>query len=335
MSRTGRPHPRLPLRLRRSPQPWAQQRPTWRDAKPAVIADAVKAALARPSGNWFVLGAARDIAAGRAFGRTVAGVEVVAWRDTAGRLLAGPGACPHLGAPLALGPVRCGILRCRWHGLALDGAPFAGWEPFPAHDDGLLAWVRLDEAGGELPLPEPVLPARPRPAGAVAAVHTATGSCEPEDVVANRLDPWHGAWYHPYSFADLTVTGPPAEGERAEGIAVEVSFKVAGRVVVPVTALFTAPEPRTVVMHIVAGEGRGSVVETHATPLGPDDRGRPRTAVTEAIVATSRRPGFALARAAAPALRPLMRAAAARLWRDDLAYAERRWELRSSGRHPG
>lgn len=104
---------------------------------------------------------------------------------------------------------------------------------------------------------------------------------------------------------------------------------------VPVKALFTAPEPRTVVMHIVEGEGQGSVVETHATPLGPDDRGRPRTAVTEAIVATSRRPGFALVRAAAPALRPLMRAASRRLWRDDLAYAERRWELRSSGRHPG
>lgn len=206
MSRAPRPQPRLPLRLRR-PQPWAQQRPTWRDARPAVIAGAVKTALARPSGNWFVLGAARDIAAGRAFGRTVAGVEVVAWRDAAGRLVAGPGACPHLGAPLALGPVHCGILRCRWHGLALDGAPFAGWEPFPAHDDGLLAWVRLDEAGGELPLPAPVLPARPRPGGTVAAVHTATGVCEPEDVVANRLDPWHGAWFHPYSFADLTVAG--------------------------------------------------------------------------------------------------------------------------------
>ncbi|MEU2880659.1 DUF5914 domain-containing protein, partial [Streptomyces sp. NPDC007070] len=41
------------------------------------------------------------------------------------------------------------------------------------------------------------------------------------------------------------------------------------------------------------------------------------------------------ARAAAPALRPLVRRAAARLWRDDLAYAERRWQLRASGRFPG
>lgn len=337
MTRQTRRPPRLPLRLRPRPVPWEAQRPTWRDAQPARLADAVKAALARPSGNWFVLGAAGGIGVHRAFGRTVAGVEVVAWRDAAGRLMAGPGACPHLGAPLGQSPVHCGILRCRWHGLALDGAPFAGWEPYPAYDDGLLAWVRLDEAGGELPLPEPVLPARPRTAGAVTAVHTVTGRCDPEDVVANRLDPWHGAWFHPYSFVDLTVSGTASDsgGEGTEGIAVEVSFKVAGRAVVPVTALFTAPEPRTVVMQIVAGEGRGSVVETHATPLGPDDRGQPRTAVTEAIVATSRRPGFALARAAAPALRPLLRAGSRRLWRDDLAYAERRWELRSSGRFPG
>ncbi|MGG7613269.1 DUF5914 domain-containing protein, partial [Streptomyces sp. ZG43] len=41
------------------------------------------------------------------------------------------------------------------------------------------------------------------------------------------------------------------------------------------------------------------------------------------------------ARRAAPLLRPFMRATAARLWRDDLAYAERRWALRAAGRFPG
>ncbi|MGY5121641.1 DUF5914 domain-containing protein, partial [Streptomyces sp. 900105755] len=61
----------------------------------------------------------------------------------------------------------------------------------------------------------------------------------------------------------------------------------------------------------------------------------PRTAVVEAVLAASHRPGFAAARRAAPMLRPLVRAAAARLWRDDLAYAERRWQLRSTGRFPG
>jgi hypothetical protein len=88
-------------------------------------------------------------------------------------------------------------------------------------------------------------------------------------------------------------------------------------------------------MRITEGEGATSVVETHATPLTAEGASRPRTAVVEAIVAASDRRGFTLARAAAPALRPLMRRTAGRLWRDDLAYAERRWALRSTGRFPG
>ncbi|WEH32203.1 DUF5914 domain-containing protein [Streptomyces sp. AM 4-1-1] len=348
---------RVPLSLRRHPVRWERQPPTWREARPALIADALKRALARPSGNWYVVGASRDITAGRPFGRTVAGIEVVLWRDTDGTPRAGQGACPHLGAPLRDSRVRCGTLVCHWHGLALDGAPFAGWEPYPVFDDGVLVWVRLDHVGGETPLDRPLVPDRPHQASALAAVYQGRGVCEPEDVVANRLDPWHGAWFHPYTFVDLTVVGTPAPaapgasdtggaddggaddggGRRpdTDGFAVDVSFKLAGRVVVPVRAVFTAPGPRTVVMRITEGEGRGSVVETHATPLGPDRTGRPRTVVVEALIAASDRRGFAVARSAAPLLRPLMRLSAGRLWRDDLAYAHRRWELRADGRFPG
>ncbi|GGW97728.1 (2Fe-2S) ferredoxin [Streptomyces malachitofuscus] len=325
---------RLPLSLRRRAVPWDRQGPTWREARPAVIAAALKRAQARPSGNWYVVGDSRDLRDDRPLARTVAGQEVVLWRNADGRPVAGPGICPHLGAPLRDSPVRCGTLVCHWHGLALDGGTFAGWEPFPVHDDGVLLWVRLDAAGGEAPLDAPVVPARPE--RALTAVYTGVGTCEPEDVVANRLDPWHGAWFHPYSFVDLTVAGAPDGSDgSADVFTVDVSFKVAGRLVVPVRAEFTAPEPRTVVMRITEGEGAGSVVESHATPLGTDGRGRPRTAVVEAVVAASGRPGFALARGAAPLLRPLVRAAAGRLWRDDLAYAERRWSLRSTGRFPG
>ncbi|MFJ3225097.1 DUF5914 domain-containing protein [Streptomyces sp. NPDC086783] len=336
MSGRDRRTPRLPLRLRRGPVAWEKQLPTWREARPGVIAGALKRASARPSGNWYVVGATRDVGPSRPLACTVAGQEVVVWRDAGGRLVAGPGVCPHLGAPLAASPVRCGTLVCHWHGLALHGGPVAGWEPLPVHDDGVLVWVRLDGVGGEDPLPAPVVPVRPSLPGAVEAVYSAVGGCEPEDVVANRLDPWHGAWFHPYSFVDLTVVHSPAgPDDEDDGFTVDVSFKLAGRVVVPVRAVFTAPEPRTVVMHITDGEGVGSVVETHATPRGPDELGRPRTLVTEAIVAASDRRGFAVARGAAPLLRPLMRVAAGRLWRDDLAYAERRWQLRSSGRFPG
>ncbi|MFF2727792.1 DUF5914 domain-containing protein [Streptomyces sp. NPDC058008] len=323
-----------PLRLRRTPR-WERQAPTWREARPALIAGALERATARPSGNWYVVGASRAIGAReRPYGRTVAGTEVVLWRSEDGALRAGPGECPHLGAPLRDSRVVCGTLLCHWHGLALEGRPFAGWEPYPVHDDGVLVWVRLDAAGGESPLDRPAVPVRPVPGEAVEAVFTAAGDCEPEDVVANRLDPWHGSWFHPYAFVGLEVAATPEDGED-DAFAVDVSFKVAGRLVVPVRAVFTAPGPRTVVMRITDGEGTGSVVETHATPLTAPGAPRPRTAVVEAVVAASGRPGFALARAVAPALRPLMRRTAGRLWRDDLAYAERRWSLRSTGRFPG
>lgn len=335
--RTGR-RKAIPLRLRRNAVAWERQRPTWREARPALIAEALKRARSRPTGNWFVVGAARDLTARRPLGRTVAGTEIVLWRGEDGTPHAGPGACPHLGAPLKDAAVRCGRLICHWHGLDLDGGPFAGWSPWPVHDDGVLLWVRLDRVGGEPPTRRPAVPARPARGASLAAVYTGTGACEPEDVVANRLDPWHGAWLHPYSFVDLAVRDVPDGAPADDGkdvLLVDVSFKVAGRIVVPVRAVFHAPDARTVVMRIVEGEGTGSVVETHATPLTPAGAGRPRTAVVEAVVAGSDRRGFAVARALAPLLRPAVRATAGRLWRDDLAYAERRHRLRAEGRFPG
>lgn len=311
---------------------WAAQQPTWADARPAVIDAARKRAESRPSGNWFVLAASRQIRDDRPFGVTVAGVELVAWRDGDGRVYAGPGACPHLGAPLALATVDNGSLVCRWHGLRIGGTGGPGWRCLPAHDDGVLTWVRLDAIGGEPPTDEPIVPARPPAGSGVDAVTTLVGTCEPSDVVANRLDPWHGSWFHPYSFTRLTVLSAPDEVDVADTddrFLVSVTFRVAPGVGVPVRAEFTCPEPRTVVMRIIDGEGVGSVVETHATPRGPGPDGRPRTAVIEAVIADSGRPGFAVARRAAPLLRPMMRRAATRLWRDDLAYAERRYALRS------
>jgi hypothetical protein len=210
-----------------------------------------------------------------------------------------------------------------------------GWSPLPSHDDGVLVWVRLDELGGEKPSEVPVVPERPETGARLAAVATLVGTCEPEDIIANRLDPWHGAWFHPYSFARLRVLDAPRDlgaPDAEDRFVVDVTFRVTRRWGVPVRAEFLCPEPRTVVMRIIDGEGVGSVVETHATPLGPGADGRPRTAVIEATVAGSPRPGFKLASKAAPLLRPAMNWTAARLWRDDLDYAERRYALRTVGK---
>lgn len=310
---------------------WADQAPTYRQAEPAIIDAALHRAHRRPSGNWYVFAASTDVRGDRPFGTAVAGVEIVAWRDGRGGLHVGPAACPHLGADLATGRIDCGGLVCPWHGLRLDGGREFGWKPYPAFDDGVLVWVRLDKAGGEEPLDAPVLPVRPTGARLVAVARL-QGVCEPRDVIANRLDPWHGAWFHPYSFAQLGVLSAPpvdADGD-ADVFQVAVTFHM-GRLGVPVIAEFTVPEPRTIVMHIVDGEGAGSVVETHATPLGPAADGRPRTAVIEAVIAQSDRTGFRYAMTAAPVIRPLMRLAARRLWKDDLVYAERRYALRAKG----
>jgi hypothetical protein len=103
---------------------------------------------------------------------------------------------------------------------------------------------------------------------------------------------------------------------------------------VPVRAEFTCPDSRTIVVHITEGEGMGSVVETHATPLGLRPDGRRRTMVTEATIAYSDRPGFPVARWLSRLLRPGIRHTARKLWVDDLAYAERRYKLRQRGEFP-
>ena len=307
-------------------EPWASHRPTYRDAAPAIIDAALDRSQRRPTGNWYAFAASRDVRSGRPFGTRVAGVELVAWRDQHRGLRVGPRSCPHLGADLATAVVYRGTLICRWHGLCLNGdADQFGWRTLPSHDDGVLVWVRLDGVGGEAPLDQPVIV--DRPAGeTLHAVTSLVGECEPCDIIANRLDPWHGAWYHPYSFTRLEVLTTPSDQE--DRFLVAVTFRV-GRLGVPTVAEFSSPEARTIVMRIVDGEGTGSVVETHATPIVLGSDNRPRTAVIEAVIAQSDRTGFKRARRAAPLISGLMRVAASRLWRDDLAYAERRYQLRA------
>ncbi|MFZ2176864.1 MAG: DUF5914 domain-containing protein [Rhodococcus sp. (in: high G+C Gram-positive bacteria)] len=315
-----------------TPTRWDGQQPTYRAADPRLIAAILDRTQRRPSGNWYVFGASSAVRTDRPFAATVAGVELVAWRDSHHVLHVGPGACPHLGAPLASAAVHCGARVCRWHGLRIDARGGPNWTPFPSHDDGVLVWVRLDRIGNEPPLTAPLVAARPPARSHLAAVATLTGICEPADIIANRLDPWHGAWFHPYSFTHLEVLDAPGRNvtdHDNDRFVVAVTFRLGGRLGVPVHAEFTSPDPRTVVMRIIDGEGAGSVVETHATPLGPGSDGRPRTAVIEAVIADSPRRGFVVARHASRAVAPLLRRAATRLWRDDLAYAERRYQQRT------
>lgn len=328
---TRRPAADPPDRGRRVPivrmprTPAERLAPTWRQADPDRIAAALAAAERRDPGGWFVVAASSDVPSRRSVVRTVAGREVVLWRAADGSVTAGPGACPHLGASLDGCRVQGSTIRCSWHGLAFTPAGSVGWAPFTAHDDGVLVWVQLPGADASS-TPAPALPERPPPAASVAGVIVATGRCEPRDVIANRLDPWHGSWLHPYAFSHLTVDDNASSDE---ALVVDVAFRLGRTYGVPVRAVFSCPDARTVVMHIVDGEGTGSVVETHATPIGTDGHGAPITQVTEATLAYSERSGFKVATALAALVRPAMRHTARHLWKDDLAYAERRYRIRT------
>lgn len=305
--RFGPPLPTAESQEARSPLP------DWQQASPPAIARALQRALARPHGNWFVVDASRRI--GEQPQRfTIAGQEIVAWRVD-GRIAMAPNACPHLGASLAASCVREGRLICPWHGLALGPEGHGAWRPHAVHDDGVLAWVRI---GPEDPgVPRPVLPQRPSYfLDGVIRMHA---RCDPEDVIANRLDPWHGVHFHPYSFATLRIL------ERDEDrLTVRVAKRLVGPICSEVDATFHSPEPRTIAMTIVRGEGVGSVVETHATPLASG-----RTAIVEATLATSDRPGFRAVLALNRFIRPFIERSARRLWVDDAAYAERLYALRA------
>ena len=104
-----------------------------------------------------------------------------------------------------------------------------------------------------------------------------------------------------------------------------VAYRLLGPLAVEVDARFHCPDPRTIVMTIVRGDGEGSVVETHATPIDPG-----RTRGHRGDARHLRPPGL---RARSPpwrrSLRPLMRWSARRLWIDDARYAERLHALRT------
>jgi hypothetical protein len=301
--------------------------PDWVAANPRHIEKALARARTRPTGGWFVVGESRVLLRKTRRAPTkvrIAGTEFVLWADDS-QLHVAPNACPHMGARLDKARVCEGKLVCPWHGLELGAAGRGAWQCLPVHDDGVLFWVRLPEAGQQASA-APFLP--PRPEHYLDGVIELEARCEPDDVVANRLDPWHGVHLHPYGFAELAVTeaGLPGEEDR---MLMRVAKRILGPVCVEVDISFHVANARCIVMTILEGEGAGSVVETHATPVGRVD-GMPQCRIVEATLASSDREGFRHATKLAGLFRPFIRRSALSLWTDDLPYAERLYEIRGA-----
>ncbi|MCS6857989.1 MAG: DUF5914 domain-containing protein [Sandaracinaceae bacterium] len=300
--------------------------PDWRQADPKRIAAMLERALAKPTGGWVVLDAIRAIKE-RPRKYLVAGREVVTWWcGVPGKegLRVADDFCPHMGAELSKGRIdEGGRILCPWHGLPVVGASSGR----PANqlrvfDDGVLAWIQIPELCTERDPPSPCPKLPKRPARFLDATIRMEARCEARDVLANRLDPWHGVHFHPHSFARLYVVD-----EGPDHITVRVVYRIFGRLGIEVDARFDCPDARTIVMTIVAGEGIGSVVETHATPI---DAGR--TAIIEATLATSDRWSvISWLPLAGRWLRPIIQKRARMLWREDVDYCERIAQIRRRG----
>jgi isorenieratene synthase len=291
----------------------------WQQARPHWIRAALRHSQSLADPGWYVVDAVRSITPRPRCVR-VDGRDFVVWRAPEG-IVAAPEACPHMGASLAGTRVCDGELVCPWHGLRLGARGHGTWKPVPTHDDGVLLWIAPD---AQRPRADtPVLASRPQ--RFLDAVIRREFACDPQDIIANRLDPWHGAHFHPYAFGRLRVIQ-----QTDADIVVRVVYRVGGPLGIEVDARFHCPEPRTIVMTILRGEGEGSVVETHATPIEAG-----RSTLVEATLATSDRPPFwVIVRLFGGILRPLVQKAAGRLWVDDGAYAERLFHLRRTGWTP-
>ncbi|MEM1413410.1 MAG: DUF5914 domain-containing protein [Myxococcota bacterium] len=293
-------------------------RPDWVQADPERIEKALSRALKREGGGWCVVDASRNIAS-EPKRYVLDGKAWVAWRDDDGQPHLAPNSCPHMGAELHCAKVERGELVCPWHGLKLGKKGRGSWQPVPCHDDGVLIWARILEH--EEPTEAPIV--SPRPARFLEGTIRMSGRCETQDIVANRLDPWHGVHYHPHSFARLRLLDATDDV-----LTVRVAYRVAGPLCVEVDCTFHSPQRRSIVMTIVDGDGAGSVVETHATPVRPGE-----TAMVEATLASSDREGFDRALRMQRLVRPFVEKRAKRLWQEDLEYAERRYALRHGETH--
>ena len=70
---------------------------------------------------WYGLAWAEELDIGRPLARTALGKKLVLFRDDEGQPHVLLDRCPHRFAPLSLGSVDAGMLRCTYHGLGFAG----------------------------------------------------------------------------------------------------------------------------------------------------------------------------------------------------------------------
>jgi nitrite reductase/ring-hydroxylating ferredoxin subunit len=124
---------------------------------------------------WWPLALSREVTADAPLARTCGEAELALFRDASGKVCAVEDRCPHRRAPLSLGKMINGDIRCPYHGWTFSGAsgacvaipnlrpdepvpPRYRIETYRVHEADGLVWVSL--SGGEAYAPpEPEMPA--------------------------------------------------------------------------------------------------------------------------------------------------------------------------------
>ena len=124
---------------------------------------------------------------------------------------------------------------------------------------------------GVEPTDRPVLATRPPLEESLASVISLPTDCEPRDIVQNRLDPWHGAWLHPYAFSDLTVDDDASTDDL---LVLDVAYRLGRYFAVPVRAEFSLPR---LAHHRHDDHRRRGHRQRRRDPRHPAHRARQRT----------------------------------------------------------
>ena len=83
--------------------------------------------------RWYAVLGADEVPRGKTLGARRLGLDLVFWRDAAGRVAGALDRCPHRGAALSPGRVLDGCVECPFHGFRFDGN--GACTAIPAHPD--------------------------------------------------------------------------------------------------------------------------------------------------------------------------------------------------------
>jgi len=175
------------------------------------------------SDTWYAIGTSEQVPADKPFATRLWGEPIVLYRDAEGNAVALKDVCPHRSAPLSMGDVEDGVLRCFYHGWAFGkegncvDVPTMRLQPekksnldscsathYAVMEHEGLVWVWR---GNPLTADARKLPRHPAPEQTLPVDTILDYGCDWTYIVENNLDSPHLYWLHDGSIPPLESLG--------------------------------------------------------------------------------------------------------------------------------